>query len=509
MTPINPTHRAFATIFIALLSFNAVLAQQLTINFASGPHILNDHGRGLSPNVLVKGPSVWTTYQVSDTTILNYGKSIYYKKWKRDLSNTPNETMGVDVINDAIFSSDLNDHNWTLMDNKFYFIGMLNAQDQVAMIIYDTLFNRQSSPVFFGDTATDDFTGMGLTNDGFTLYAVFHSIPDTCQSPSCWGAKIHKLNGSLQHDGNDVVIPETGSFGPGCSVTYVPQGEMNSPQNRLQIFSVDEEFTSTNTIGIHTFASNQSITYILNTTIPLIQENNDVYYPSGVSWNQKHQVWVIGYTQEATSGAFPNEGRGPSYLRIISKTWQTLETFQLNNNNPAMRVRTATLDDDIYVVYDELDLNANTVGAEAKIEHYTMTSCAVTSSMIVNDVKCAGTGSGSATVTVFNGIPPITYVWDNTTGSQTTQTATNLSAGTYTVLSTDSAGCEIIDTAVITEGDKLTMTVDITNPVGDSCTWVVDVSASGGVPDYSFIWGPPLNISTTQVTDLCENTEYC
>ena len=42
---------------------------------------------------------------------------------------------------------------------------------------------------------------------------------------------------------------------------------------------------------------------------------------------------------------------------------------------------------------------------------------------------------------------PVTYLWSN---GQTTQTATNLSAGSYYVTITDANGCEAIDTAIIT-----------------------------------------------------------
>ena len=50
-----------------------------------------------------------------------------------------------------------------------------------------------------------------------------------------------------------------------------------------------------------------------------------------------------------------------------------------------------------------------------------------------------GASDGSATVYVSGGVPPYMYLW-NTTPIQTTQMATNLPAGTYSVLITDSGG---------------------------------------------------------------------
>jgi hypothetical protein len=52
----------------------------------------------------------------------------------------------------------------------------------------------------------------------------------------------------------------------------------------------------------------------------------------------------------------------------------------------------------------------------------------------------AGICDGTATVTPSGGIEPYTYVWDGNTSSQTTQTATGLCPGTYSVNVFDSLG---------------------------------------------------------------------
>jgi len=58
----------------------------------------------------------------------------------------------------------------------------------------------------------------------------------------------------------------------------------------------------------------------------------------------------------------------------------------------------------------------------------------------INESCIGGGKNGTATSTVSGGTPPYTFVW-NTTPSQTTQTASNLSAGTYNVIVTDANGC--------------------------------------------------------------------
>ncbi|WP_074780397.1 HYR domain-containing protein [Draconibacterium orientale] len=62
-------------------------------------------------------------------------------------------------------------------------------------------------------------------------------------------------------------------------------------------------------------------------------------------------------------------------------------------------------------------------------------------SPIIAAPSCYGANDGSATMEVTGGTPPYTFIWDAATGDQRTATASNLAAGTYTVLVTDANGC--------------------------------------------------------------------
>jgi len=61
----------------------------------------------------------------------------------------------------------------------------------------------------------------------------------------------------------------------------------------------------------------------------------------------------------------------------------------------------------------------------------------------------ADTCDGTATVTATGGVGTYTYLWDSNSGSQTTQMATGLCLGTYSVSVTDSAGTEIVVFATV------------------------------------------------------------
>jgi hypothetical protein len=62
------------------------------------------------------------------------------------------------------------------------------------------------------------------------------------------------------------------------------------------------------------------------------------------------------------------------------------------------------------------------------------------------NVSCNGGSDGSAQVGVIGGTAPYSYLWS--TGS-TDQTATGMSAGSYSVTVTDALGCVAIQTGVV------------------------------------------------------------
>jgi len=120
------------------------------------------------------------------------------------------------------------------------------------------------------------------------------------------------------------------------------------------------------------------------------------------------------------------------------------------------------------------------------------------------DETCSAS-DGTATAIPSGGTSPYSYSW-NTVPIQTTSTATGLSAGTYTVIVTDSSGCA--DTASVTVnniGGNVTITFTSTNV---SCNGLCDGTAtanpSGGTSPYTYQWDANAGNQTTQTaTGLC------
>lgn len=103
------------------------------------------------------------------------------------------------------------------------------------------------------------------------------------------------------------------------------------------------------------------------------------------------------------------------------------------------------------------------------------------------DVSCNGGSDGSATPTPIGGTAPFTYLWSD---GQTSQTAVNLSAGTYSVTVADFASTQAIDYVTITEpAAALSLATVVTNVVAcPGATGAIDLTISDGTSPYTQSW---------------------
>ncbi|MEM7103448.1 MAG: hypothetical protein AAF502_09985, partial [Bacteroidota bacterium] len=106
---------------------------------------------------------------------------------------------------------------------------------------------------------------------------------------------------------------------------------------------------------------------------------------------------------------------------------------------------------------------------------------------INNNVSCNGLSDGSATTSVSGGQVPYTYNWTN---GSTTDSATGLLAGNYTVTVTDGDGCIAVDNITITEPDQLVASAveDVAVDCNGASTGQASVSAVGGTMPYTYNW---------------------
>ncbi|MBW8049972.1 MAG: T9SS type A sorting domain-containing protein [Cytophagales bacterium] len=122
------------------------------------------------------------------------------------------------------------------------------------------------------------------------------------------------------------------------------------------------------------------------------------------------------------------------------------------------------------------------------------------------NVSCFNDTNGSVSVTAGGGTPGYTYLW-NTTPPQITPTATGLSAGTYTVLVTDTNFCVDSASVVVTQPSELLLSNTVTNV---SCKNGNDgdatVSATGSTPPYTYSWNTTPAQTDSTATGLSAGT---
>ncbi len=120
----------------------------------------------------------------------------------------------------------------------------------------------------------------------------------------------------------------------------------------------------------------------------------------------------------------------------------------------------------------------------------------------VTNVSCSVPGKAIASAAT-GGTSPYTYSWSPSGG--TNLTATGLSAGTYTITSTDNHGCTATALATITQAAN-TVEITISSVTNVSCrggTGTVRANAaSGGTSPYTYSWSPGggTNLTTTAIS---------
>ncbi|HBX51821.1 MAG: hypothetical protein A2275_03450 [Bacteroidetes bacterium RIFOXYA12_FULL_35_11] len=125
-------------------------------------------------------------------------------------------------------------------------------------------------------------------------------------------------------------------------------------------------------------------------------------------------------------------------------------------------------------------------------------NCASVEHFVISDIEgpevfltgtdvssCFGYSTGTASADVVGGIPPYSYIWSN--GASSFNSISNISAGNYSVVVTDSAGCTGSGTIIISEPAEINISYlkqDVT------CfglnTGSLSISASGGTNPITF-----------------------
>lgn len=202
-----------------------------------------------------------------------------------------------------------------------------------------------------------------------------------------------------------------------------------------------------------------------------------------VTWNKNPEADIAGYfvySQGFTGYSFINSfnaGSDTSYLLSAAFISDTIAVTAFDNSYNIIN------DDPTTIVNDNL-----TLGFESWFSIAALNNGSMVVHVNSTNVSCNGLNNGTATALVSGGTPPYSFIW-STMPVQTNSTATNLSAGHYSITVTDSNNVSVVDSFIVTQPLPLTV---ILNSINASCPTCSDANAtanpSGGTPPYFYTW---------------------
>ena len=112
----------------------------------------------------------------------------------------------------------------------------------------------------------------------------------------------------------------------------------------------------------------------------------------------------------------------------------------------------------------------------------------------VNDISCFGGNNGSININVSGGTSPYSYAWSN---GASTQSLTNLAAGSYSATVTDANGCTKAVSAITLSQPAAALTISNVAQTNVNChgdaSGDINISVTGGTSPYSYDWSNGAN----------------
>lgn len=211
------------------------------------------------------------------------------------------------------------------------------------------------------------------------------------------------------------------------------------------------------------------------------QINFTITAPTPISANLSSTNVTCEGNCNGTASASPSGGTAP-YSYLWAPGGQT--TQNITGLCPGVYTVTIT------------DANGCFTTAQVTITEPNQLSATLTST----NINCNGTCTGTATATPLGGTPPYTYLW--VPGGQTTQTATNLCAGVYSVTVMDANGCFYQNSVIVNENPSIVANPTFVNPNCGVCNGVISLAPTGGLPPYTYSWLPG-GQTTASIGSLC------
>jgi len=147
------------------------------------------------------------------------------------------------------------------------------------------------------------------------------------------------------------------------------------------------------------------------------------------------------------------------------------------------------------------DVNGCTASKHISISELNTATVSVNT---ITNASCNGGSNGVIDINVSGGNPPFVYAWSN---GATTQDASNLAAGTYSVLVTDNGSCKATYIASVSQPPTIAATTSVvTAPTCGNFDGKATANVSGGTSPYTYLWSNSSSQTTQTATGLGAGT---
>ena len=136
-----------------------------------------------------------------------------------------------------------------------------------------------------------------------------------------------------------------------------------------------------------------------------------------------------------------------------------------------------TISDSYHCIYIDTVVITDTSDLELKVDS-------------ISPPICFGDTNGQAIVIANGGSSPYSFAWDSLAHYQTSDTANNLGSNHYFVTLTDGDNCSRTLLINVPDGEKINLKLDsgILQTCYNASSGYLSVIASGGTPQYSYVW---------------------
>ena len=396
----------------------------------------------------------------------------------------------------------LDDKTTILGDVKMHYYS--NAQRNETVENNDTLPLLDGSGVyFFSDIMVSGFkSGATITDvsqiDSITLNIEHSYVGDLITWLICPnGTEVVLFDGNDQDAGRSsylgIPYDEDGNDTPGIGWNY--SFKENAP---------NREFEIAETIDVTSLNGEEGKSIKSGTYEAMSSFSDLVGCPLNGKWTikiQDDQPGDNGYLFKWNI-AFKNVTHNDSItyqMEITDSLWTSLDNSDIDTSVFPVEVYANKLGENRfeYTITDQFGCSHDTI--------ITIIGSDVNFELSKEDVLCYGTNTGKVHLTVTEGTVS-KYIWENpdgTTGSEestvTEKDWENLTIGTFTVTVEDADGYPNVQSTEITEPDVIVITeIHEDAKCYDDNSGTIQVTVSGGTPDYSYSWAGPEGYSSSE-----------